>query len=52
MTSFPTCIPGPHLERTARRMAKMATMARHSGSSSVRKGVTNGLSEEVKVSQG
>lgn len=49
MKSFLTCIPGPHLERAARRAArstaKMATTARHRGSSSVREGVTDGWSE-------
>lgn len=45
MKSFLTCIPGPHLERAARRTAKMAATARHRGSSSVRGGVTDGWSE-------
>lgn len=52
MKSFLTRIPGPHLEKAARRMVKMAAMARHNGSSSVREGVTKGLSEEGARSQG
>lgn len=44
--SFLTCIQGPHLEMAARRTARMAATARHSGSSSAREGVTDGWSEE------
>lgn len=55
MKSFLTCNPGPHLEKAARRTVKMAAMARHSGRSSVREGVTDGLSEKgagIKVNRG
>lgn len=51
MKSFLTCIPGPHLEKATRRTVKMAAKARHSGSSSVREGETDGLSEERANSQ-
>lgn len=52
MKSFLTCISGPHLQRAATRTAQISAKTKHSGSSSVREGETEGLSKGGARNQG